>query len=55
MAKIIVDQFEVIEIDHNAGEFAAVLARGFEQSLEILGKGAAVQAAGERIAGRQIS
>ncbi len=54
MAKIIVDQFEVVEVDHDAGKLAFVPERGVEQQLETVRKSAPVQTAGEPVAGRQI-
>ena len=54
MTKVIVNRLEVIEIDHDAGEFRALLTRGVKQNFETLGKCAPVQTAGERIPGCQV-
>ena len=54
MTEVIVDRLEVVEVDHDAGQFGAILARRLKQILEQIGKRAPVQAAGERVARRQV-
>ena len=53
MSVLVVDTFEVIDIDHQTGDGCGVAARSLPQRFESFQQGTPIQAAGQRIVGRE--
>ena len=46
MAEVIIDEFEVVEINHKTAEFGLFFTGCIEQSFELVSKGTTIQTSG---------